>query len=186
MAGGTSSAAAAAAAVGHHGAGHVRAKLKRLLGPLPILTLLCITVCSRTLVFMLAAAASSPSSSSLSSEAGSMLLQARAAAASATTGGCKCDAAGSEEAHYEEFVGRLLNSSDPVVKAVGARLHREIAAQKGMGCNLDAIKQQVSWDRDDGVLRNVGMCVQMRNDAGILDEYIAFHWLQVGGHQSRV
>ena len=114
-----------------------------------------------------------------------MLLQARATAASAAIGGCKCDTAGSEEAHYEEFVGRLLNSSDPVVKAAGARLHREFAAQKGMGCDLGATKQQVSWDRDDGVLRNVGMCVQMRNDAGILDEYIAFHWLQVGGHQGR-
>lgn len=76
------------------------------------------------------------------------------------------------------LVERLLQSTDPVIKAAAARL---LAERRASQCDLPTTMQQVSWarPRNDGVLRNVGVCVQVRNDANILDEYIAFHWLQV-------
>ena len=73
----------------------------------------------------------------------------------------------------------MLQNPDPVVKAAAVRLEQERRRQLEKERGPDAC-ERVSWDRDDGRRHDVGMCLVLKNDAKILDEYIAFHWVQVG------
>ena len=75
-----------------------------------------------------------------------------------------------------DFIPELAASDTPLLKAAAAFMaHEQIRGE----CDVEAIKQQVSWNKGDGRLRDIGICLQIKNDAAILDEYIAFHWLQV-------
>ena len=77
---------------------------------------------------------------------------------------------------FPQLIAQLAASSTPVFKAAAALMVREETRDE---CDLEAAKQQVSWNKDDGRRRDIGICLQIKNDAVILDEYVAFHWLQV-------
>lgn len=74
------------------------------------------------------------------------------------------------------WLDTMSTSDVPLFRAAAAYMVR-LESEKG--CDLESAKRQASWAKDDGRRRDIGICVQIRNDAAILDEYIAFHWLQV-------
>lgn len=78
------------------------------------------------------------------------------------------------DAYIAAFVEGLAASDVPLLKSAALYL-----LNARVQCNLDAAKREVSWAKDDGRRRDIGICVQIRDDASILDEFIAFHWLQV-------
>lgn len=74
------------------------------------------------------------------------------------------------------WLDTMATSDVPLLRAAAAYMVR---MESNKGCDLESASQQASWAKDDGRRRDIGICVQIRNDAAILDEYIAFHWLQV-------
>jgi len=83
---------------------------------------------------------------------------------------------------FSQFKAQLAGSSTPLLKAAAALMVREETRGE---CDLKIAKQQVSWNKGDGRRRDIGICLQIKNDAAILDEYVAFHWLQVSSIQLR-
>ena len=79
------------------------------------------------------------------------------------------------QSYFASFIKNLSSSDDPLIKTAGAFLARK---QKHGNCNIDDAKDVDPWNRHDGVRRDVAICMQISNDAGIMDEYIAFHWVQ--------
>jgi hypothetical protein len=77
--------------------------------------------------------------------------------------------------YFAAFVKELAASDIPLESAA-AHIAR---TQNQQRCDLEVTKQGASWARGDGRRHDIGICLQIRNDAGILDEYIAFHWLHV-------
>lgn len=146
---------------------------------LPVMAILYMS--ASFLAFLLRSSSSSSPASTVSSWPHASLLHASSVATKCTCNDGSNIVPENERLsttleHEEDFVDGLLDSSDGVIKAAGVRLK----VQRDHGdCDVQAAKQQVSWDIDDGVVRDIGMCIQVRNDADILDEFIAFHWLQV-------
>jgi hypothetical protein len=70
----------------------------------------------------------------------------------------------------------MVSSDTPLLKAAAAYIVRK---ETHAHCDIEKVGNDASWDKTDGRRRDIGICLQIRNDAGILDEYIAFHWLQV-------
>jgi hypothetical protein len=83
---------------------------------------------------------------------------------------------GPGSASIAAFLADVASSDVPILKAAAAYIVRE---EEHANCDLEQAKHNVSWNKSDGRRRDIGICLQIRNDAGILDEYIAFHWLQV-------
>lgn len=82
------------------------------------------------------------------------------------------------------FIEKMATSDLPVLKAAAAYLVRK---EIETDCDIETAKQQVSWAKHpDGQKHDIGVCLQIRNDAAILDEYIAFHWLQVRVRESKL
>ena len=81
-----------------------------------------------------------------------------------------------DNVYFTAFVEELATSDEPLLKGAAAYI---VSTRSRQQCDLEAVKQEVSWAKDDGRRRDIGICVQIRNDAGVLDEYIAFHWLEV-------
>jgi hypothetical protein len=81
------------------------------------------------------------------------------------------------EGYFAAFVEGMATSGVPLLKNAAAHL---VSTESQGRCDLEKAKQEVSWTKDGGQRRDIGICVQIRNDVNVLDEYIAFHWLQVG------
>ena len=85
------------------------------------------------------------------------------------------------KSYFGEFMNMLTTSDDSLLKAAAVALTKK---EKGSQCDIAALKSAETdpWNpkaKDmNGHKRDVGVCLQIRNDAGILDEYIAFHWVQ--------
>jgi len=77
--------------------------------------------------------------------------------------------------YFASFLEDMSNSDDGILKAAAASLDSK--AKRG-ACNVQEAKEADPWNPHDGVRRDIGMCMQIRNDAGIIDEHIAFHWVQ--------
>jgi len=122
----------------------------------------------------------------LSEVDGAVLLavdtQSTAANVSADEGINHANGVGMDGSAFSQFRAQLAASSTPLFKAAAALMVQEETRAK---CDLEAAKQQVSWNKGDGRRRDIGICLQIKNDAAILDEYVAFHWLQVSGIEHR-
>lgn len=79
--------------------------------------------------------------------------------------------------NYAEFKGMLAESDNPLLKATAVTLEKREGERK---CQLETFKEKHPWNRRmTKGKKDIGICMQMKNDAKILDEYIAFHWIQV-------
>lgn len=72
------------------------------------------------------------------------------------------------------IIEKLVKSDNPILKAAGAQIHREHAFEK---CNQENFIYPDMWSRVKNK-KDVAICVQIKNDAHILDEFVAFHWIQ--------
>lgn len=88
---------------------------------------------------------------------------------------------------FDEFKDMLAKSDDSLLKAaaVSLKLHEIQAA-----CDFEVHKDKDAWNRQvkrqGKMKKDIGICLQIRNDAKILDEYIAFHWIQVSWLRSTI
>ncbi|EWM26561.1 methyltransferase family [Nannochloropsis gaditana] len=92
--------------------------------------------------------------------------------------GMPVNTSGSEELrrnYRASFIEELNSSDDLVMKTAGAVLAHK---QKHGDCKIDVHKEADPWNKLDGVRRDIAVCMVLKNEARILDEYIAFHWLQ--------
>lgn len=79
------------------------------------------------------------------------------------------------ESYFSSFLKDLSSSDDGLLKAAAITLAKKT---KSGACNLEKDKVPDPWNPNDGVRRDIGLCMQIKNDAGIIDEHIAFHWAQ--------
>jgi hypothetical protein len=79
------------------------------------------------------------------------------------------------ESYFTSFLKDMSSSDDGLLKAAAITLARET---KSGACNLEKDKVPDPWNPNDGVRRDIGLCMQIKNDVGIIDEHIAFHWAQ--------
>lgn len=77
-----------------------------------------------------------------------------------------------------ELVQRLSDSPNSLLRAAAVTLQREERP-----CVVEQHFEEQPWDPSrGGMKRDVAVCVQIKNDAVIMDEYIAFHWVQVSSN----
>ena len=98
--------------------------------------------------------------------------EALSALSMASVGGMSEDL---RQSYFSSFLEDLSTSDDGLLKATAITLARET---KSGARNLEEDKVPDPWNANDGVRRDIGLCMQIRNDAGIIDEHIAFHWAQ--------
>jgi hypothetical protein len=104
----------------------------------------------------------------------SSILPKKAAAASESDGEL-AEKEKLRQSYFASFIEDLSTSDDGLLKSAAVMLARK---QKNGDCNVQEAKQADPWNRQDGIRRDIGLCMQIKNDAAIIDEYIAFHWVQ--------
>ncbi|KAM3571245.1 hypothetical protein VYU27_006702 [Nannochloropsis oceanica] len=109
----------------------------------------------------------------LSNEAGAEEGQGYASAVSTAFSGGMSEEL--RQSYFNSFLDELTSSDDGLLKAAAVTLARKT---KGGTCNLEKDRVPDPWNPNDGVRRDIGLCIAIKSDAGILDEHIAFHWAQ--------
>ncbi|GAB5031680.1 udp-n-acetylglucosamine [Nannochloropsis oceanica] len=113
------------------------------------------------------------SSVQLSNEAGAEEGQGAVSAVStASIGGMSEEL---RQSYFNSFLDELTSSDDGLLKAAAVTLARKT---KSGTCNLEKDRVPDPWNPNDGVRLDIGLCIEIKSDAGILDEHIAFHWAQ--------
>jgi hypothetical protein len=79
------------------------------------------------------------------------------------------------QSYFASFIRYLSTSDDGLPKYAAVMLAQK---ERHIECSVQEAKDADPWNRNDGIRRDIGVCMQIKNDADIIDEYIVFHWVQ--------